>query len=86
MKDYLEQFGCHSCGWVFKKRDYDEPTTYYCNNHDAGSRPLCLSNKMNEVPNGADYNTMFDLWWDWAEKREVKPYGICKQWRYRDEV
>ena len=71
--NYRIQDGCHTCGHVFVKGEYDDPNTYYCG-LGAPKRPFCGSVAMGEdftklcpgghhhgVP-GVDRDTERDPW------------------------
>lgn len=85
MENYIEQKGCHRCTWVFVRSDYEEGDTYYCNDHDAGSRPPCMSVAMKECPpdltSNKEYGEWLERWDTWASRQEVKPWGICDNWK-----
>ncbi len=74
MNGYIEQKGCYCCKWVFIREDYDEPNEYYCNSHDSGPRPLCLS------VYGEEWDRLCDAWNKWSTKYSVAPWGICNKW------
>jgi hypothetical protein len=89
---YRVQHGCHSCRYVFVKREYDEGDTYYCSK-DAPPRPICGSIFMDEsftsAREGLDitagdrytdkdpFSVALYEWERWSDGREVSCHGIC---------
>lgn len=85
MRKYYNQNGCHNCKWVFKKEDFNDIDEYFCNNHNTGQRPLCMSVSMRETPedilkriiNNEEWYNFLDKWEVWANKRKVNAWGMC---------
>jgi len=80
---YFEQHGCHDCRWCFAYYNEDSTIAYYCS-FEAPDRPPCGSAALGEEWDTADeqgYERAWSAWVDWADGRQVKPWGICAKWK-----
>ena len=80
MINYINQNGCYCCKWVFKRYEHDEETKLFCNDHNAGTRPLCMSVAMNEAPDDPTF-LLCDRWDEWSKERSVNSWGICDKFK-----
>ena len=83
-QSYKVQNGCYNCRLAFRKQDWDEGDSYFCN-HDGSTRPICGSVSMSERWSGDHWDdklfeTNMSNWDKWAENREVMPWGICEKY------
>jgi len=75
---YVIQNACHDCGHVFKWKEYDDDTMWFCA-FGAPPRPPSGSAFMKDFALESNMNSA-DEWFDWREGREVHPAGICPRW------
>lgn len=84
-QSYHEQNGCHNCRHCFHWYEYDEPYVYYCT--FGSERPKYVfsvamrlngEDSGNEL-SGEEKSKMRELWYKWAEQREVEPWGMCDE-------
>jgi len=95
-KSYRDVNGCHNCGVMFRKTEYDDWPEYYCTNGDTEERPICGSVAMNESFFGSlrdedgkrrkrnkaeSFEVTHVAWEKWAEPRKVESWGCCDLWR-----
>lgn len=84
-QSYHVQDGCHNCGHVFVRAEYEEGYSYYCT-LNAPPRPLCFSVEMNEalidvrMPD-REYLAKRDAWYVWAAAQRVDAWGKCDEWK-----
>lgn len=92
-KGYEAQDGCWNCYWCFIRAETDEFNRYYCR-RKAPKRPKCGSGAMDECypmkGRWADHKEAFiaasRLWDEWANGRQVAPWGKCEKHRWRERV
>ena len=84
--EYRTQDGCHNCKHVFVMREWDEGSLLYCNENK--DRPRCQSVLLNECDanNSKEFPNRLKTWCDWADAHEVRPYGICNNYKKRKSV
>lgn len=74
--------GCHNCGHVFDKQEYDEGPDYHCAKM-AHKRPTCgsvfLDEHWLELKDAAYTQAMID-WDEWSDGRRVEAWGGCGEW------
>ena len=93
-RSYFEQErACRNCRHVFVYSDQDEGSTYFCT-FRAPPRPRCGSCTMHERWDWDDkkgrrsdraFRQGMRLWDLWSRRREVEPWGICDEFRHREE-
>ena len=90
-KSYRDVNGCHNCGALFRKTEYDDWPEYFCTNGDREERPLSGSVAMDEsffsslrdakVDRKESFEVLHIAWETWSEPRKVEPWGCCDLWR-----
>lgn len=96
LSSYVNQDGCHNCGHVFVKYEYDDEREYFCA-HGSTKRPECGSAAMGEcfsfrfervrdketgkrMYSDKEYYRLNSAWNKWSKSREVKAWGKCDKW------
>ncbi len=83
-RTYRKRNSCLNCLYVFEKILREEPSAYFCH-VDHSTRPHCGSVIMAEGffddAKGRKAGDLISEWAKWARKREVRPDGICGEWR-----
>ena len=76
---YRKQDGCHNCGHVFVYMNYDQGDQW----------PLSGSVLMEEEPicrlPNPERHEAYMAWDEWTDNREVEAWGICDEWKRREQ-
>lgn len=88
---FVPERGCLNCEHVFVELEHDSGNNYYCT-FRSSPRPLCGSCAMHEAwcnKEGRMTDRAFAkgmrLWEAWSGGREVEPWGICDEFKHREE-
>lgn len=86
---YRDQNGCHNCEFCFHWYEYDSPERYFCTKYFKIPE-YCCSVAMNSHPFSAKLDSkkrskIYDEWYDWSMRQEVKSFGICNEYSLKKD-